>query len=191
MPANMPIDNAGRPSRGQVLFARSPMRVFVTALVACALAANAFGADVRALDKPAAGLPPLRTLDDSSYSLKANRGQVRVLNFWAAWCAPCREEMPALEKYAKSMSNQPVEVVLVNVGDSPKVIREFLKKVPLNVPVVRDVDSAMPHGAWNLTQLPATMVIDRHDTARWVTIGKLDAFANPVRKQVSFLLSKP
>ena len=191
MPANMPIDNAGRPGRWRDLLVRSPMRVFATALAACALVANAYGADVRPLDKPAAGLPPMRTLDDAAFSIKANRGQVQVLNFWAAWCAPCREEMPALEKYAKSMGNQPVEVLLVNVGDSPKVIREFLKKVPVNLPIVRDVESAMTHGAWNLTQLPATMVIDRHGTARWVTIGKLDAFANPVRKQVTFLLSKP
>lgn len=81
----------------------------------------------------------LRTLDDTAFSLADARGNVVVLNFWGSWCAPCREEMPALQRY---WASAPDDVLLVGVSakqDSDEAARDFVAEYGVTYPIVRDI----------------------------------------------------
>lgn len=157
---------------------------------ACVLATGAaLAVDVRPAD-PKLALPAFDTPEGGPFNFSDVRGRVQVVNFWAAWCEPCRKELPALERMAASMKDQPVDVVLVNLGDSQRLIHAFLKKYPVALPIHRDADSRLLTGAWNIKQLPATLVVDQQGRARWVAIGQLDEQAEPVRSRVTALLKE-
>jgi thiol-disulfide isomerase/thioredoxin len=78
---------------------------------------------------------PWQTPDGKSVDTNEWRGKVLVVNFWASWCPPCVEEMPALDNLQREFSSQ--NVLFVGIGiDSPSNIREFLAKTPVSYPIV-------------------------------------------------------
>jgi thiol-disulfide isomerase/thioredoxin len=164
----------------------------LAALLVASLAAPfaAGAAEVRAWSRPTT--PPLvfEAADGSKVDIKSPPGKVRVVNFWAAWCAPCREELPALQKYADSVKGQPVEVVLVNVGDSARVMERFARLHSVSLRSLRDSESVALYGAWGFKQLPATVVLDPQGQARWTVIGKIDEAAEPLKSRVGLLLKE-
>lgn len=140
---------------------------------------------------PQGTVPPLVfSAADGSRTDLGGPGKVRVINFWAVWCGPCREELPALQRLADGLKGQPVEVVLVNTGDSPRAIATFMDKLParLQLRSLRDAGDTVIGGGWNFKQLPATAILDRHGRVRWTVIGKLDEQAEPVRARVAEVL---
>ena len=117
-------------------------------------------------------------IDGTRFDASALRGSRVVLNFWAVWCVPCREEIPALQRMADAMKGQGVQVVLVNVGDSREAIARFLQRVPTRLPIVR-VHGDSPHaGGWNVTALPATFLVDPGGMPRWRAVGRVDGKAS-------------
>lgn len=116
--------------------------------------------------------------DGKSVDLKTLRGKVVVVNFWAAWCAPCREEIPHLQAWAATQPG--VQVVLVNIGDKPQVMREWLQKAGIHLTALRDNESRAL-AELGLKQLPATLILDAEGRMRWKVIGKVDELAEPVR----------
>jgi len=118
--------------------------------------------------------------DGTPFDLRSLRGRVVVLNFWAAWCAPCREEIPHLQAWAAGQRG--VQVVLVNIGDKPQVMREWLQRTGVSLMSLRDPESRALAGL-GLRQLPATLIIDAEGRIRWKVIGKVDEQAEPVRSK--------
>lgn len=112
-------------------------------------------------------------------ALADHRGTPVVLNFWASWCGPCREEMPALAAFADA--NPGLRVVGLAVNDRPQDSRRFARDlgVGFDLGVDRDGDVAASYGA---TGLPVTVVIDARGrvAATWfgpITREELDLFA--------------
>ena len=107
--------------------------------------------------------PPLTDLDGHRHALAEWRGKVVVLNFWATWCPPCREEMPAFVALQEELGERGLQFVGVAIDD-PGAVREYLKKHPVNYPVLAG-DSGVP--AWadslgnQLSALPFSAVFDR------------------------------
>ena len=66
-------------------------------------------------------------LDGRPFNLADRLGKYTIINFWALWCAPCEAEMPALGNLQKELSKYDIEVIAINLGDSVKTIRRFLK----------------------------------------------------------------
>src|SRR3972149_5714860 len=91
-------------------------------------------------------------------SLKDFRGKLVMLNFWATWCAPCREEMPTMERLSQEFKKKGFVIVAVNVKDKRKDALAFIKELKLTYPVVFDPDGqvGLLYGAWGL---PATYLI--------------------------------
>ena len=78
---------------------------------------------------------PWQTPDGKPANSENWRGKVLVINFWASWCPPCVEEMPALDRIAQEYASK--NVLIVGIGiDSPSKIREFLQKTPVSYPIV-------------------------------------------------------
>ena len=126
--------------------------------------------------------PALRfdTADGTPFDLRSLRGKVVVLNFWAAWCAPCREEIPHLQALAAGQRG--VQVVLVNIGDKPQVMRDWLQRAGVTLMSLRDPESRAL-AELGLRQSPATLIVDAEGRLRWKVIGKVDEQAEPVRSK--------
>ena len=162
------------------------MRPFVV------LAALAFAAAVGAAEpKPwTGGAPPplvLQDLHGRTHRLADYRGKVVLVNFWATWCEPCREEMPSIERLRQSLAGEPFEVLAVNIGEPLGRIERFLEKMPLGFPVLLDRDSGAAK-AWKARVVPATFLVGPDGRIRYVHYGELDWSSEPVRRRVAELL---
>jgi cytochrome c biogenesis protein CcmG, thiol:disulfide interchange protein DsbE len=115
-------------------------------------------ADGRRAAAPALSLPKLEGGGETS--LDDYRGKVVVLNFWASWCAPCRDEAPLLERWHKRIAAQGGTVLGVNALDSTDDAREFVRRFGITYPNIRDVsgERLKPFG---IAAYPETFVIDR------------------------------
>jgi hypothetical protein len=104
-----------------------------------------------------------------------------VLNFWAAWCEPCRRELPAFERLAAALKGKPVIVLLVNIGDPRTVIDKVIAKTGLSMPTLRLTQGDMAANPWQISALPATVIIDADAQPRWLIKGAIDAQGEPLR----------
>lgn len=156
-------------------------------LAACALAAGPLhAAEAQAWARATPALE-FDNLDGTPFDPSVLRGKRVVINFWAVWCAPCREELPALERLAESLRGQPVEIVLVNAGDSRAAIDKFLAKVPVKLRLLRTRGESVSAGAWQVNSLPTSVVLDASGKARWFVRGTVDAAGEPLRSRLAEL----
>lgn len=108
-------------------------------------------------------LAPDFTLEDLSgkrVTLKSLKGKVVFLNFWATWCIPCRQEMPAMEKLHREFKGQGLEVVAVNIKESRKEAQKFFAELGLTFTGLLDSygEVSQEYGAWSI---PISYFIDR------------------------------
>jgi thiol-disulfide isomerase/thioredoxin len=140
------------------------MRRFLLVLLSMSLLASvacAAGAITTGEPKP---VPPLRFFDlqDRETGLEAFRGEVVVLNLWATWCAPCREEMPSLGRLQAHFADAPVRVVALSVDRAaPDRVKKFMDEVGVtNLAVYRD-PTVKAARLLKVPGLPATLLLDR------------------------------
>ncbi|OGA59840.1 MAG: hypothetical protein A3F77_04030 [Betaproteobacteria bacterium RIFCSPLOWO2_12_FULL_67_28] len=112
-----------------------------------------------------------------------------LVNFWATWCEPCRDEMPGIERLRRSLEGRPFAVLAVNLAEPPSRIRAFLEKMPLGFPVLLDRDTAAAK-AWKARILPASFLIGADGRIRYSTVGELDWSQDTVRRAVVALLPR-
>jgi peroxiredoxin len=100
----------------------------------------------------------LSTPEGKKISLKEFRGKVVLLNFWASWCTPCREEMPAMEKLYQEFKDKNFVVLGIAVKDRKQDAVDSVKELKITYPIALDPDAQVGslYGAWGL---PATYVI--------------------------------
>ncbi len=85
-------------------------------------------------------------------------GRVTLVNFWASWCGPCVDEIPALNRLREHMKDKPFELISINYAEKPEQIREFLNRVKVDFPVLLDQNGSFS-AKWNVLVYPATFVI--------------------------------
>lgn len=100
----------------------------------------------------------LDSVDGEQYVREDFTGKVTVVNFWASWCGPCVEEIPALNRLREYMKDRPFELISINYAEKPQQIREFLNTVQVDFPVLLDEDGSYS-AQWNVLVFPATFVI--------------------------------
>ena len=107
------------------------------------------------------GAQPTFNLPDTSganFALNAARGQIVLVHFFATWCEPCREELPALNRLS-ARANGKVNVIAISVAEVDLRVRQFIESTPVEFPVLLDRDRAVAK-AWNVSTLPTTFVLD-------------------------------
>lgn len=112
---------------------------------------------------PAFELP---TLDGPPTSLARYRGQVVLLNFWASWCGPCRQEMPLLEQMHRKYGAQGFTLLGVNVEPDAAEAKRFLQARPVSFPVLRDAESTVSR-LYAVPGMPSTVILDRKGVVRF------------------------
>ncbi|MBI4526286.1 MAG: TlpA family protein disulfide reductase [Deltaproteobacteria bacterium] len=100
----------------------------------------------------------LPNVEGKKVPLRDFRGKLVFLNFWASWCAPCREEMPAMERLYQEFKKKDFVVVAINVKDRRKDALDFVNELKLTYPILFDPDGkvGLLYGAWGL---PTTYLI--------------------------------
>lgn len=111
--------------------------------------------------------PPfsLRTIDGHAVDSGSLRGKVVLVNFWATWCGPCKDEMPALKRLRRTMGDRRFEVLAVTADQQHEAIRNFARTLDLEFPILLD-ETKDVSAAFGVRGLPTTVVIDRN--GRWV-----------------------
>ncbi len=108
--------------------------------------------------------------DGHALSLKGLRGKVVFLNFWATWCVPCRQEMPAMERLYQSYRARGLAVVAVNYKESPAEVKAFMEELHLTFPAVLDRRGAVAT-SFAVRSLPVTYLVDRDGKVLWKALG--------------------
>ena len=103
-------------------------------------------------------------------SLAQYRGQVVMINFWASWCGPCRQEMPLLEGIYKKYRSAGFTMLGVNVEPDSKAADEWLKQTPVSFPILYDRDSKVSK-LYDVAGMPSTVIIDRSGKLRMLHRG--------------------
>jgi thiol-disulfide isomerase/thioredoxin len=123
---------------------------------------------------PARGGTPTLTLQDMQgrrWTSAQLKGRVVVLNFWATWCAPCKEELPSLQ--ALHDSPDPPVVLGINVKEPRGRVNAFLHTTQLSLPVVLDEQGDLAR-QWGVRIYPTTVLLGPDGQARWRVVGDLD-----------------
>jgi thiol-disulfide isomerase/thioredoxin len=116
-----------------------------------------------ALAGSAAGPAPpfsLASRSGGDVSLAQYKGQVVMLNFWASWCGPCRQEMPLLESIYRKYNRMGFVLLGVNVEPDSQAANEWLKQTPVSFPILYDKDSRVSK-LYDVAGMPSTVIIDR------------------------------
>jgi cytochrome c biogenesis protein CcmG/thiol:disulfide interchange protein DsbE len=110
------------------------------------------------------------TVDGGKISLGDLRGKVVVLNFWATWCAPCREEMPALEARYEAYKDQGLIILAIDFDEPAGDVRAFRDSLGLTFPVLLDPGASIQQ-LYRVRGYPTTYFIDRNGTIQVQHIG--------------------
>ena len=100
------------------------------------------------------------------------RGKVVLVNFWATWCEPCRDEMPSIQRLRDRLAGKPFVVLAVNLDEPESRIRNFLSKMPLDFPILVDQEKVATT-AWKVRTLPTSFIIGRDGRIRYSLTGEL------------------
>jgi len=155
--------------------------------------AAAWSAPAALAAAPAAGAAApdfsLRSLDGRNLRLKEQRGQVVLINFWATWCGPCREEMPLLDKLHAKYKDLGFTLLGVNVDDDPQAARSLAGKLGVHFPVLLDTDKQVSR-LYDLNSMPSTVLVDKDGKVRFLHRGYRAGYEQAYEQQIRELLKE-
>ena len=112
----------------------------------------------------------LKSIDGKNLRLNEYRGQVVLINFWASWCGPCRQEMPLLERIDERYKAAGFTVLGVNVEGKAGPAKEVATKAGVSFPVLVDEGQKVSE-LYDLESMPSSVVVDRDGVVRYVHRG--------------------
>lgn len=134
------------------------LRFSLSAFLCCISACKESRSGLNPGDNPPA--VELLGLDQKTHSISDYKGKVVLLNFWATWCGPCVEELPALQSLYNKLKPQGFEILAIGVDDEESSLREFQKKYSLTFPILID-KSGMAKNKFKMTGVPESFLLDR------------------------------
>jgi len=119
--------------------------------------------------------PPLvfRDVTGQVFDVPQMRGKKIILNVWATWCAPCKEELPNLQVFSDLQDPDKVVVLTLNVKEPPSRAQTFMRSQQIKLPLISD-----PQGEWahklGIKVYPSTLLIDSQGQIKWRIVGEVD-----------------
>jgi thiol-disulfide isomerase/thioredoxin len=154
--------------------------ITIAALVCCSSAAFA------------AGAAPDFTLKSSTgenIRLAEQRGQVVMLNFWASWCGPCREEMPLLDAMSKKYGPMGFSLYGINVDADTDDAKNVLEKIKVSYPILFDPESKLSD-LYKVEGMPYSVLIDKKGQIRYIHKGYVPGDEKKYAKVIMELVSE-
>ncbi len=131
----------------------------------------------------------LTNMQGEQVSLSQYRGKVVILNFWATWCPPCREEMPSMERLYQKYKDQGLVILAVSADENgKKAVSQFLQKTPYSFPILLDSDN-IAQNAYGVFRFPESFIIDRNGMVIKKIIGGRDWLSGSTYELINFLLN--
>ena len=124
-------------------------------------------------DRPVAPEFALADIDGVMHRLSDYRGQVVIVNFWATWCPPCREEMPSMQRAWEQIQDEDMVILAIDVGEDEDTIFTFTADYPVEFPLLLDLDSRVIQ-EWPVRGLPTTFIVDPQGRIAYRAIGTRD-----------------
>jgi thiol-disulfide isomerase/thioredoxin len=160
--------------------------VVASTLILALSASNVFAVSIG--DKaPDFNIPRLET--NGMISLKHYRGKVVYIDFWASWCGPCRNSLPALNRVHTEFREKGFEVIAINLDEEREDAMAFLKEFPVVYPTAIDTSSKVPE-AYGLVGMPTAYLVDRQGIVQLVHEGFKKSDIEQLREKIHRLLSQ-
>jgi peroxiredoxin len=131
----------------------------------------------------------LRKAHGGNLRLSEQRGRVVMVNFWATWCGPCRQEMPQLNRLYEKYRNSGFVLLGVNVDEDANKAIGMADKLGVSFPVLLDADKKVSR-LYDLSDMPSTLVIDRDGRVRYLHLGYRDGYEQTYDQQIRQLLKE-
>ena len=131
----------------------------------------------------------LQDLNGHPVTLASLRGKVVLVDFWATWCAPCRDELPHLEEFYKKYSDKGFVVVGVSVDRESENIGAFLHRMPLTFPIIHDSGHEIV-SRYHPNLMPTSFIIDRAGVIRHTHAGYSAADLSTLEHEIKTLVDQ-
>lgn len=131
----------------------------------------------------------LKSASGENIRLSEYRGQVVLINFWASWCGPCRQEMPHLDAIHKKYEPMGFTVFGINVEQDRKMADKILRDIPVSFPILFD-DSNLVSELYKVDAMPVTVLVDRNGDIRFMHRGYKPGYEDEYEKQVRTLIKE-
>ncbi|WP_298439306.1 TlpA disulfide reductase family protein [Geobacter sp.] len=133
----------------------------------------------------------LNTLNGELVKLSDLKGQVLLVNFWATWCPPCREEIPSLMRLNAAMAGKPFRMLCISIDEGGKVaVEEFFRKSGYVLPTLLDTDKRVGK-MYGITGVPETFVIDKRGVILKKVVGGMEWDQPDVIAYLNEVMNKP
>jgi peroxiredoxin len=132
----------------------------------------------------------LPDVDGGIHRLSDYRGRVVIVNFWATWCPPCREEMPAMQRAWEVLQREDIIMLAIDVGEDEDTIFAFTADYPVTFPLLLDRNSDVIQ-QWPVRGLPTTFVVDPQGRLAYRAIGARQWDSQAILEKIRALKKAP
>lgn len=129
----------------------------------------------------------LKSRSGENVKLSELRGQVVMINFWASWCGPCRQEMPILEQIYRHYQPMGFTLLGINVEEDSSAANKVLKDISVSFPVLYDNKNQVSE-SYQVRAMPSTFLIDRDGQVRYMHKGYQSGYEDAYQEQVRELI---
>jgi peroxiredoxin len=129
----------------------------------------------------------LKSAKGSNLKLSEHRGEVVMINFWASWCAPCREEMPILNDMYLRYRDMGFTLLGVNVEEDSSAAKKMIQDLKVVFPVLYDTSNDVSK-LYSVEAMPSTILVDRDGNMRYLHRGYLPGYEEDYERQVRELM---
>lgn len=128
----------------------------------------------------------LRSDQGDNKKLSEYRGKVVLINFWASWCGPCKQELPKLAEIKQLHDEYDFELLAINIDEDPNKALELANKLGINFPVLFDRDKQVSK-LYDIDAMPMTILIDRNGDVRYLHRGYKERYLGMYQQQIKQL----
>lgn len=163
------------------------MKTKIISAILLIIPALLFSQEVGKEAKPFSG----KTSAGENVSLSDYKGNVLLLDFWASWCKPCKEEMPYLIDLYNQYSEKNFSIVGINVDENSSDVNNFLTGLNKDVPykIIFDPQGKIPD-LYNISAMPSVFLIDKNGKVRYMHIGFLQKDKEQYKNEIETLLNE-
>lgn len=130
----------------------------------------------------------LKDVSGTMVSLASYKGKVVLLNFWATYCPPCREEIPGMNALSRKMKGKPFAILAVSTDRTLANVKDFMKENPMHFPVLLDSNSQVSRSLYKVFMIPTTFLIDKKGNIAKIYYGGQEWAEPAIMKEIEALL---